>query len=103
MPLAARRVDLVPEVAARLGVDAGGRLVEQQQLRLVQQAGGKRQPLLPAAGKLAGELFRAIRQSQPSSAASTRGFRSSIPYIRATKRRFSRIVRSSQSEKRCVM
>ena len=45
-------VDQVPELAARLGVDAGRRLVEQQQLRLVQDAGGQRQPLLPAARQL---------------------------------------------------
>ena len=49
-------VDHVPELAARLGVDAGGRLVEQQQLRLVQDAGGEREALLPAAGKLPGQL-----------------------------------------------
>ena len=51
-------VDLVPELAPRLRVDAGGRLVEQQELRLVHDAGGERQPLLPAAGELAGELLR---------------------------------------------
>ncbi len=45
-------VDQVPEFAARLGVDAGGRLVEQQQFRLVQHAGGQRQALLPAAREL---------------------------------------------------
>ena len=49
-------VDHVPELAARLGVDAGGRLVEQEELRLVQDAGGEREALLPAAGELAGEL-----------------------------------------------
>ena len=52
-------VDLVPELAPRLRIDAGGRLVEQQQLRLVHDAGGERQPLLPAAGQLAGELVAA--------------------------------------------
>src|SRR5262249_11507626 len=49
-------MDEVPELASRLGVDARGRLVEQQELRLVQDAGGKRKALLPAAGKLRGKL-----------------------------------------------
>ena len=39
------RVDLVPEFTPRLGIDAGGRLVEQQQLRARQRAGAERQPL----------------------------------------------------------
>ena len=56
-------VDEVPELAPRLDVDAGGRLVEQQQLRLVQHAGGERQALLPAAGELAGELIAAVAQA----------------------------------------
>ena len=43
------RMDLVPELAARLGVDARGRLVEQQQLGIGQRAGAERQALLPAA------------------------------------------------------
>ena len=42
-------VDLVPELAPRLRVDACGRLVQQQQLGLVQDGRGQRQPLLPAA------------------------------------------------------
>ena len=58
-------VDLVPELAPRLGIDAGGRLVEQQQLRLRQDAGAERQPLLPAARQLAGELVGASREPEP--------------------------------------
>ena len=50
------RVQLLPELAARLGIDAGGRLVEQQQLGLVQHARGERQALLPAARERPGEL-----------------------------------------------
>jgi hypothetical protein len=42
------RVDLLPEFAPRLRVDARGRLVEQQQLRVVQHAGREREALLPA-------------------------------------------------------
>ena len=44
-------VDFVPEFAARLRVNARRRLVEQQQLRLVNQARGQREPLFPAAGQ----------------------------------------------------
>ena len=58
-------MDLVPEGAPRLGIDAGGRLVEQQQPGLVQHAGGQRQPLLPAARQRAGELVLARRQPEP--------------------------------------
>src|SRR5215467_6594396 len=43
------RVQLVPEVAPRLWIHACRRFIEQQQLRFVQQAGRKRQTLLPAA------------------------------------------------------
>ena len=58
-PFGRERMDLVPEIAPRLGIDAGGRLVQQQQLRIGQRAGAERQPLLPAAGELAGELLLA--------------------------------------------
>ena len=58
-------VDLVPELAPRLGVDAGGGLVEQQQLGLGQDAGAERQALLPAARQLAGQLLLAPLQPQP--------------------------------------
>ena len=57
-------VDLVPELAPRLGVDAGGRLVEQEELRRVHDAGGERQALLPAARQRAGELPAARGQAE---------------------------------------
>ena len=63
--LGGERVDLVPELAPRLRIDAGGRLVEQQQFRARQRAGAERQPLLPAAGQLAGELLLAAGQAEP--------------------------------------
>jgi hypothetical protein len=47
--LGSETVDLVPELAPRLGIDAGGRLVEEQQARLRQDAGAEREPLLPTA------------------------------------------------------
>src|SRR5690606_17279497 len=49
-------VDLVPEGAARLRIDAGGGLVQQQQPGFVQGGDGEREALLPAAGKRTGEL-----------------------------------------------
>src|SRR6516165_12482818 len=52
----------VPELASRLGVDACGRLVEQQELRLVQDAGGKRKALFPAAGELRGKLVATVSE-----------------------------------------
>src|SRR5262247_3204988 len=58
-------VELIPEFAPRLRIHAGGRLVEEQQLGLVQEAGREREPLLPAAGERAGELLRP--RAQPES------------------------------------
>ena len=49
-PFGGERVDLVPELAPRFWIDAGRRLVEQQELRARQRAGAEREPLLPAAG-----------------------------------------------------
>src|SRR5690606_167682 len=49
-------VDLLPEITARLGIDAGGRLVEEQQSRPVNEAGGEREALLPSAGECPREL-----------------------------------------------
>ena len=63
-PRAAEPPDLVPEIAPRLGIDARRRLVEQQQLRLVDQARRERQPLLPAARQRARELLRAIGEPE---------------------------------------
>ena len=44
-------VNEIPELAPGFGIDTGSGLVEQQQLWLVQNTGGERQPLLPAAPK----------------------------------------------------
>ncbi len=49
-------VQLLPEFAPRIGIDARGRLVEQEQARPVQHARRERQALLPAAGQRAREL-----------------------------------------------
>ena len=58
-------MNLLPEFAAGLGVHAGGGLVEQQQSRLVDHARRQGQPLLPAAGEMAGELVAPVRQAEP--------------------------------------
>src|SRR5271169_5691416 len=63
--VAGELVDLGPELAAGLRIDAGGRLVEQQQLRVRQRAGAEREPLLPAARERAGELFLATLEPKP--------------------------------------
>ncbi len=57
-------VDFVPEFAARFRIHARRRLVEQKQLRLVNQAGRQRKPLFPAAGKRAGELLAALHHAK---------------------------------------
>src|SRR5262249_37758582 len=59
------RMDFIPEFAPRLGIDPGGRLVEQEELWIWQRAGAEREPLLPAAGKLARELLLAARKAEP--------------------------------------
>ena len=59
------RVDLRPEVAPRAGIDARRGLVEQQELRRMQQARGERETLLPAAGQRARELLAAVREPEP--------------------------------------
>src|SRR6185312_16437244 len=61
----ADRVDEVPELAARERVDAGRRLVEDEQIRIVDEGAAQAQLLLHAAGELAGgpglELLHARR------------------------------------------
>ena len=52
-------VDLLPEFAPRLGIDARRRLIEQEKLRLRQDAGAERKALLPAPRQLACELLGA--------------------------------------------
>jgi hypothetical protein len=54
-----KRVDLVPEIASRLGVHACGRLIQEQKIRVWQRAGAECQALLPATGELTRELFLA--------------------------------------------
>ena len=48
----------VPELAARYRIDAGGRLIEQQDARLWHERAGERQLLLHAAAQLPGQPVR---------------------------------------------
>ena len=57
-------VDLLPEVAPAHRIDARGRLVEEQQRRLVDRRAGERDALLPAAGERAGELVAALARAR---------------------------------------
>src|SRR6516162_8396610 len=58
-------MDLVPELPPRLGIDARGRLIEQEKLRVGERAGAEREALLPAAGKLARKLLLAAGKAEP--------------------------------------
>ena len=51
-PLGLEAGDDVPELAARLRIEAGGRLVEEEQLGIADQRAGDGEPLLLAAGEL---------------------------------------------------
>jgi hypothetical protein len=55
--------DEFPELAARQGIDAGGRLVEDQQLGVVNQRTAEPQFLLHAAGELAGRPLGERREA----------------------------------------
>src|SRR5215831_28140 len=48
-PLSGEFMNLLPKFASRLRIHTRGRLIEQQQLRLMYEAGCQREPLLPAA------------------------------------------------------
>ena len=56
-PLGRELVNLFPEIAPRLRVHPRSRLIEQKQLWPVNEAGGEREALFPAARKLTGELL----------------------------------------------
>ena len=70
-PRRRQHVDLLPEIATGLGVHTGSRFVQQQQLRLVHQAGGQRQSLFPAARQIPRPIAsrRSARPSRSSARA----------------------------------
>ena len=59
----AQNLQVLPEVATRARIEAGGRLVEQQNRRMMQQSLGQFETALHAAGKVLGFFFRAIGES----------------------------------------
>ena len=63
-PFAGQQVDLLPKIAPRLGVHARGRFVEEQELRLMDEARSQGETLLPAAGKLPGQLLLPAGQAE---------------------------------------
>ncbi len=52
----------IPEVAPGLGIEAGRRLVEKEDLRVVHQGDGDGEPLFLSAGELLGPALRLFRQ-----------------------------------------
>ena len=57
-------LDVVPELQPQLDVDAGGRLVEDQQPRPVHQRAGEDQPPLHPAGEGAGAFVALLGQRE---------------------------------------
>ncbi len=64
IPPCRQHVQVFPELATGAGIDAGGRLVQEQQLRVVQQAGRERQALLPAPRERSRQLFAPLRETE---------------------------------------
>src|SRR6185295_5922573 len=58
-------VDLVPEFAPRLGINAGSRFVKQQQLRAWERTSSERQPLFPTAGEFTRDLCFPSGKTEP--------------------------------------
>ena len=87
----------IPQQAARHRIDAGGRLVEEQQLRLVHQRAGQRQALLETARQAAGQLalaaLEAAQRQQIALALGRAAPRGDAVHL-LKKSRFSRTVRS---------
>ena len=63
-----QRADARPELAARQRIDAGGRFVEEQDVRPVQQRRGQRQALLQAERQFAGDAVGDVAQFEPRQA-----------------------------------
>ena len=83
----------IPQLAARHRVDAGGRLVEEDDARLVHQRGAEREPLLPAAGEQPGlpiDVRADVRELDGGVAALA-------PALRPRGRRFRRKSRDSRA------
>ena len=106
MPSRGDAMDLIPELAPAHRIDARGRLVEEQQRRLVDRRAGQRDALLPAAGERAGELVPALaepaRVEHLVDARARRCARDAVD-ARVKVAGSPSTVRSSYRLKRCVM
>jgi hypothetical protein len=58
-PIGSQLMNVFPKFSSRFGIDPGCRLVEQEQLRLMNQTGSQRQPLFPSTRQLTGKLLPA--------------------------------------------
>src|SRR6185503_1058412 len=65
LALGLEREEVVGQLAARRGVEARARLVEEEQRRIGDERHRQRQPLLAAAGELLYPLVELVLQSQP--------------------------------------
>src|ERR1700690_355223 len=63
-PLRRKLMNLFPEFTTRFRVDAGSRLIQQQELRFAKQACPQGEPLLPTARNLACKLIPAFHESK---------------------------------------
>src|SRR5436190_18109940 len=57
-------MNLLPKIASRFWIDARCRLIQQQQLRAMNETRGKRETLFPPTRELASELVFAFRQPE---------------------------------------
>ena len=65
-PLGGQIVDQIPEAPPRFRLDAGGRLIEKQHRRAMQDGAAERQALLPAAGEGSHQRIFPARPARPS-------------------------------------
>ena len=90
----AQNLQILPQVAARAGIEAGGRFVEQQDAGMMQQSLGEFDAPLHAAGERLDAFLGAIGQSDPRqnfsdalSSARDRAGRKDVPDARGSRTR----------------
>ena len=64
-PALAQLLELVPELGPQDRIDAGGRLVEEHEGRIVDEGGGEGEAALHPAGRLADPLVAVVRELDP--------------------------------------
>ena len=62
--LSSELMNFFPKLTPRFWIDAGSRLIEQQQFGPMNETSREREPLFPSAGKFARELLPPLRQPQ---------------------------------------